>query len=73
MFVKNNAMATITLNYDAHNISAKKFLEAILASGLFKQEKEETYNPEFVKKIQTSRLQVKNGQTRKIGTADLWK
>ena len=66
-------MATITLNYDAHNISAKKFLEAILVSGLFKQEKEVTYNPEFVKKIQKSRLQVAAGQTKKIATADLWK
>jgi hypothetical protein len=66
-------MATITLTYDAHNMSAKKILETILTSGFFKQEKEETYNPEFVEKIQKSRLQIKNGQTRKIATADLWK
>jgi len=66
-------METVTLSYDARNLSAKKFLEAILVSGLFKQEKKEAYNPEFVKKIQASRLQVMNGQTRKIQTADLWK
>ena len=68
-------MATITLNYDARSLSAKKFLEAILVSGLFVQTEDEksSYNAEFVKKIQKSKLQVLNGQTRKIKTADLWK
>ena len=68
-------MATITLDYDARSLSAKKFLEAILVSGLFVQANEDKslYSPAFVKKIQTSKLQALNGQTRKINTADLWK
>ena len=67
-------MATITLDYDARSLSAKKFLEAILVSGLFVSKEEQSpYSPAFVKKIQTSKLQVLNGQTRKINTADLWK
>ena len=72
---KQKKMATITLNYDAGSLSAKKLLEAILVSGLFERAEGEQspYNPEFVKKIKTSRLQVLNGQTRKIKTADLWK
>ena len=72
---RKQSMATVTLNYDSGNLSARKLLEAILVSGLFEQAQDEQspYNPEFVKKIKESRLQAQNGQTRKIKTADLWK
>lgn len=32
-----------------------------------------TYNPDFVKKIQNGRADVKNGKGTKIGIDDLWK
>lgn len=34
---------------------------------------EEPYNEEFVKKIQKSREEIENGETRKIPLEDLWK
>ncbi len=39
----------------------------------FSAKKEKPYDPEFVKKIQTSRRQVKEGKVVRINTKDLWK
>jgi ribosomal protein S20 len=46
----------------------KTFMKAFKIS--FESEKS-TYNPEFVAKIQESREQVKNGETRVVNIADL--
>ena len=34
---------------------------------------EETYDTDFVKKIQKSRLEIEQGDTKKIALANLWK
>ena len=34
---------------------------------------EDTYDKDFVKKIQKSRLEIEQGDTKKIGLANLWK
>lgn len=34
---------------------------------------EHTYDKDFVKKIQKSRLEIEQGDTKKIGLANLWK
>lgn len=34
---------------------------------------EETYDKDFVKKIEKSRLEIKLGETKKIELTDLWK
>ena len=39
----------------------------------FTAKKEKPYNAEFVKKIQESRQQVREGKTSIINTKDLWK
>ena len=39
----------------------------------FTLKKEKKYNPEFVKKIQESRKQAKEGKVNTINTKDLWK
>jgi len=49
-------------------VALKAFMKALKIS--FKAEKS-TYDPEFVAKIQTSREQVKNGQTRVVNINDL--
>jgi hypothetical protein len=69
-------MAQVTIEYDARNVSAKKFLEAFLSLPFFKikEEKEKSpYDPEFVKKIEESKKQYKEGKYKAIKTEDLWK
>ena len=39
----------------------------------FTSKKDKKYNPEFVKKIQESRKQVKDGKISKLDTKSLWK
>jgi len=39
----------------------------------FTSKKEKNYDPEFVKKIQESRKQAKDGKVSKINTESLWK
>ena len=67
-------MNTVTLTYDARNSLAVSILQSIVQSGVFSvSETSDTYNPEFVKKIQTSEEQFAAGNYKSIKTADLWK
>ena len=67
-------MSTVTLTYDNRNSLAKSILNSILQSGVFSvSEKEETYNPEFVKKIKNSEAEFASGNYKSIKTDDLWK
>ena len=51
--------------------SCKAVLKALSVDFISKEEKK--YNPEFVKKIQESRKQVKEGKVTTIKLEDLWK
>jgi len=65
-------METIILKYDKKNASIEKALELMLTLGV-EIEKAPNYNPDFVKKIEESERQFKNGKYKTIKTADLWK
>ena len=54
-------MATITLNYNARNSKALKLLEYIRSLDFIKIE-EESYDDDFVKKIEQSRKEVREGK-----------
>jgi len=69
-------MAQVTIEYDATNASAKKFLEAFLSLPFFKvKEKEDEcpYDKEFMAKIERSREEFKAGKYKAIKVEDLWK
>ncbi len=51
--------------------AVKAVLKALSVDFISKEEKK--YNPEFVKKIQESRKQVKEGKVTTIKLEDLWK
>lgn len=52
-------MATFTLKLDTRNKAAKVFLEFVktLSFVQIEEQKEETYNPEFVKKVLKARAE----------------
>jgi hypothetical protein len=63
-------MATVTLQYDAHNGIAQKFLDLLKSIDVFEiVEEKPLYNPEFVKKIKSQ----EGKKSVAINTADLWK
>ena len=66
------SMATITLNYNARNSKALKLLEYIRSLDFIKIE-EESYDDDFVKKIEQSRKEVREGKSVAINPDDLWK
>lgn len=61
---------TITINpkNKKESETIKKILKAIEVDFT-----EETYDKDFVKKIQKSRLEIEQGDTKKIALANLWK
>lgn len=65
-------MTTIIIDADAKKMKAlKSILKALDIS--FEIKKEESYNAEFVAKIQESEEDVKAGRTRKITLDEIWK
>ncbi|OJU46572.1 MAG: hypothetical protein BGN96_06390 [Bacteroidales bacterium 45-6] len=63
-------MATITLNYNPRNKTAKTLIETIVKLGLASvEEKDSPYNKKFVEKIRKA----EKSEGEKIGTGDLWK
>ena len=72
-FVQNRNMSTFTINAAPDKIEMiKSYLKSIQVS-FSTHEELDTYNPEFVKKIERSRKQVKAGNTTRIKVEDLWK
>jgi len=69
-------MATITLTYDGRSSVARKAIDNLMSLGVFsmeikdagnfkkkkKDEEECPYNPEFMKKIEESKQQVREGK-----------
>lgn len=68
-------MTTLTIQIpDKKANLAKKVLEEMGATVIVGTDKNENpYNPEFVAKIKRSDDDIKNGRTKKIAIADLWK
>jgi hypothetical protein len=66
-------MAQITLEYDEKDKSAKKFLEAFLLLPFFKVKTDCPYDEEFMKTIDQSRRDYKEGKYKVIDTDNLWK
>ena len=69
-------MATITLNYDARNITVRKFIDALLSiSGVtIKNEpKRPKYSKAMINKIEQGEVDFKTGNYKVIKTEDLWK
>ena len=66
-------MAQVTIEYDARSNSAKKFLEAFLSLPFFKVKKDCPYDKEFIKKIEQSRQEYKEGKYKAVNPNDLWK
>ena len=71
-------MATITIQYDARNSSAKRLLEFLRTLSFIKikedsANEEPQYDPEFVKKINEGRKEFEEGKCNVINTEDLWK
>jgi len=66
-----------TINIKAHKVDSqqidaiKAFMKALKIK--FEVSKESPYNPDFVKKIENSRKQAKEGNTVKIDLDDIWK
>ena len=66
-------MARITLEYDARNTIAKKFIDLIYSIGVFKvkiENEDSPYDKEFVEKIKRGE---KSKSWTAIKTEDLWK
>ena len=68
-------MATVTIKIDKSSEAAKLFLAYVKTLPFAKVEMEE-YNPEFVEKIEQSRMDYQEGKGRKTTLEDLnqlWK
>ncbi len=68
-------MATVTIKIDKSSEAAKLFLAYVKTLPFAKVEMEE-YNPEFVEKIEQSRIDYQEGKGRKTTLEDLnqlWK
>ena len=66
-------MARITLEYDARNTIAKKFIDLIYSIGVFKvkiENEDSPYDKEFMKKLEKSK---KSKNDKAIAIEDLWK
>lgn len=48
-------MATVTLEFDAKNVAAKKLLDAILATGLFSKAKKSNGIDEAIEELQSGK------------------
>jgi len=57
-------MATVTLNYDPHNILAKKILDFILSIGVFEEKKEKT-------RLERAFEDIEKGRIQKINNLDM--
>lgn len=66
-------MSTITLSYDARNSSAKNLVNFLKTLDFVIVSDSDGYNDEFVKKIEKSKEEAKNGKAKTIKTEDLWK
>ncbi len=66
-------MSTITLSYDARNSSAKNLVNFLKTLDFVIVSDSDGYNDEFVKKIEKSKEEAKNGKVKTIKTEDLWK
>ena len=65
-------MTTLTINTEDKEIlkAVKALLKGFKVSF---EEKDDTYNPEFVAKIEKSRQQVREGKAVKMDLDDIWK
>jgi len=54
-------MATIVLDYDAHNVQAQKALDFILSIGIFKEKKKKTGIEKAFEDIEKGRVTFING------------
>ena len=68
-------MATLTIHPESgEQLQAiKTVLKAMKIPFEKQKEKESSYNPEFIKKINESKKQFENGEFDVIKTDDLWK
>ena len=61
-----------TLIVNPKNQKQLDAVEAVLKALNVSFKKEETYNPEFVEKIEKSRAEAKAGKTTTIKPSDIW-
>lgn len=69
-------MATVTLNYDARNITVKKFLDALLSINgvtIKNEPKQPKYSKAMINKIAQGEKDFATGNYTVIKTEDLWK
>lgn len=69
-------MATITLNYDARNITVRKFIDALLSINgvtIKNEPKQPKYSKAMINKIEQGEKDFKTGNYKVIKTEDLWK
>jgi len=57
-------MATIVLDYDAHNVQAQKALDFILSLGVFKEKKKKTEIEKAFDDIEKGRITFINGPNK---------